>query len=193
MLVITDKATLGIGRQSGLTGTRETEEDGGVLTIHIAVGRAVHGSDTLQGQIVVHHREHTLLHLTAIPSVDDYLLTAGNVEGYAGLRVQTQLLIVLHLSLRCIVNNEVRLKVLQLLSSGLNEHVGHEVCLPCHLHDEANSHAGVLVGTAESIHHIEILVAEFLDSQVLHSSPHLLRHGVVVVLVLLRSPPYGVL
>ena len=85
VLVITDKATLGIGRQSGLTGTRETEEDGGVLTIHIAVGRAVHGSDTLQGQIVVHHREHTLLHLTAIPSVDDYLLTAGNVEGYAGL------------------------------------------------------------------------------------------------------------
>ena len=85
MLVITNQQTLRIGRKSGLTCTRQTEEDSGVLTLHIGVGRAVHRSDTLQRQIVVQHREHTLLHLTTVPGVDDALLTSSSVEGYTSL------------------------------------------------------------------------------------------------------------
>ena len=64
---------------------KEDEENSGVLTLHIGVGRAVHRSDTLQGQIVVHHREHTLLHLTTVPGVDDDLLAAGSVESNTSL------------------------------------------------------------------------------------------------------------
>ena len=48
-------------------------------------------------QVVVHHGEHALLHLAAVPGVDDDLLAGGDVEGHAGLGVQTQLLVVLDL------------------------------------------------------------------------------------------------
>ena len=80
VFVVTDEAALRIGRKSGLTCTRKSEEDSGVFAVHVAVGRAVHRSDALEWQVVVHHREHTLLHFTTVPSVDDYLFAACYVE-----------------------------------------------------------------------------------------------------------------
>ena len=62
VLVITDQKTFRVGRQSSLTSSGKSEEDSGVLSIHICVCRAVHGSDALQRQIIVHHGEHTFLH-----------------------------------------------------------------------------------------------------------------------------------
>ena len=193
VLVVADQQALRVGGQSGLAGAGQTEEDGSVLALLIGVGRAVHGGHALQRQEVVHHGEHALLHLAAVPGVDDDLLLAGDVEGNAGLAVQAQLLVVLNLSLGGVVNNEVRLKIGQLLSGGLDKHVGDKVCLPGHLHDEADSHAGVLVGAAESIDDEQALVAQLLLSDVLHGRPGLLGHGVVVVLVLVAGPPNGVL
>ena len=193
VLVIADQQTLGIGGQGGLAGAGQTEEDGGVLAVLVGVGRAVHGSHALQRQEVVHHGEHALLHLAAVPGVHDDLLLAGDVEHNSSLRVQAQLLVVLNLGLGCVVDNEIGLKVLQLLSGGLDEHVGDKVCLPCNFHDKADGHAGILVGTAECIHHVQALVGQLLLSDGLHSSPCFLRSGVVVVLVLVGSPPHGVL
>ena len=149
----------------------------------------MHRSDALQGQVVVHHREHTLLHLTTVPGVDDALLTGRGVEGHTGLAVQTQLLVVLNLCLRSVVDHEVRLEVGQLLLGGLDEHVLHEVSLPGHLDDEAHTQTGSLVGTAEGIHHIQLLVAQLLDSNLLDLGPYVLAHGMVIVLVLLAGPP----
>ena len=79
VLVIADEQTLRVGGQGGLAGAGQTEEDGSVLALLIGVGRAVHGSHALQRQEVVHHGEHTLLHLAAVPGVDDDLLLAGDV------------------------------------------------------------------------------------------------------------------
>ena len=193
VLVIADEQTLGVGGQGGLAGAGQTEEDGSVLALLIGVGRAVHGSNALQRQEVVHHGEHALLHLAAVPGVDDDLLLAGDVEGNAGLAVQAQLLVVLNLSLGSIVNNEVRLEVGQLLGGGLDEHIGDKVCLPGHFHDEADRHAGILVCAAESIHDEQALVAQLLLGNVLNGRPGGLGHGVVVVLVLVAGPPDGVL
>ena len=80
MLVVTDELTLRIGRKSRLACTGKTEEDSSVLTLHIGICRTVHSSYALQRKEVVHHREHTLLHLTAVPGVDDDLLLGSNVE-----------------------------------------------------------------------------------------------------------------
>jgi hypothetical protein len=118
---------------------------------------------------------------------------AGDVEGNAGLAVQAQFLIVLDLSLGGIVNNEIRLEVLQLLSRGLDEHVGNKVCLPGHFHDEADSHAGILVGAAESINNKQALVAQLFLGDILNGSPSGLAHGMVIVLVLVAGPPDSVL
>ena len=193
VLVVADQQALRVGGQSGLAGAGQTEEDGSVLALLIGVGRAVHGSDALQRQEVVHHGEHTLLHLAAVPGVDDDLLLAGDVEQHSSLGVQAQLLVVLDLSLGSVVDNEIRLEVLQLLSGGLDEHIGDEMCLPGHFHDEADGHAGVLVGAAESIHDVQALVGELLLGDLLHSFPGFLRCGMVVVLVLVAGPPHGVL
>ena len=153
----------------------------------------MHGGHALQGQVVVHHGEHALLHLAAVPGVQDDLLTGGEVEDGGGLGVQAQLLIVLHLGLGGVVGDEVGLEVLQLLLGGLNEHVFHEVGLPCHLHDEADGHTGVVVGAAEHVHDEQPLVGQLLLGQLLAGVPGLLRGGLVVVLELVRGPPHGVL
>ena len=67
------------------------------------------------------------------------------------------------------------------------------MCLPSNFHDEADGHAGVLVGAAERVNYIQLLVAQFADSQILDGLPDLLRHGMVVVLVRVGGPPHGVL
>ena len=72
--------------------------------------------------------------------------------------MQAKLLPVLHLCLRGIVNDEVRLLLEVSLALRADEHVGHEVSLPCHLYDEANLHACVLVGAAETVYNVQFLV-----------------------------------
>ena len=192
VLVVANEQAFGVGGQGGLAGAGQAEEQGGVLAVHISVGGAVHGGHTLQGQVVVHHGEHALLHLAAVPGVQDDLLPGGEVEDGGGLGIQAQLLIVLHLGLGGVVGDEVRLEVLQFLSSGLDEHILDEVGLPCHLHDEADGHAGVVVGAAEHIHHKQALVGQLLLRQLLAGIPSLLRGGLVVVFELVGGPPHGI-
>ncbi len=192
MLVVTDKETFRVGGESGLTGTGETEEDSGVLTLHVGVRGAVHRSDAAEREVVVLHGEHTFLHLAAVPGVDDHLLAAGGVECYAGLAVQTELFVVLHFGFGSVVDNKVRLEVLQLLFGRLDEHVLYEMSLPCYLYDEADSQTGLFVCAAESIYYVQVFVAQLLDSQLFHLCPNVLGHRVVVVLVALGGPPYVV-
>ena len=193
VLIVADQQALRVGGQGGLAGAGQAEEDGGVLAVQVGVGRAVHGSHALQRQVVVHHGEHTLLHLAAVPGVDDDLLTAGNVEGNAGLAVQAQFLIVLDLGLGSVVDDEVRLEVGELFLGRADEHVGDEVRLPCDLDDEADGHAGIMVRAAERVDDVQLLVAKLLDRDILDGRPGGLGHGVVVVLVLVGGPPHGVL
>ena len=65
--------------------------------------------------------------------------------------------------------------------------------LPCHFHDKADSHAGVLVRAAESVDDIKLFVGQFLYGEFLYRIPRLLRRGMVVVFVLVRGPPNGIL
>ncbi len=193
VLVVADEQTLRVGRESGLAGSREAEEDGCVLTLLVGVGRAVHRGDALLGQVVVHHREHAFLHLAAIPGVDDHLLARSGVEHDSGFAVQAEFLEVGHLGLRCVEHYEVGLEVGKFLSRGLDEHIGHEVSLPCHFNDEAHSHAGVVVGAAEAVYHVEFLVAELVDGDLLDLLPCSFGDRLVVVGVFLGCPPYLVL
>ncbi len=192
VLVVTDKQTLGIGGKGGLACAGEAEEDSGVFAVEVGVGRAVHRCDALQGKEVVHHREHTFLHFTAVPCVDDNLLAGCEVEHNCGFAVEAEFLIVGKFSLGSVVNDEVGSEVGEFFGSGANEHVGHEVSLPCYFHDEANSHAGVLVGTAETVYNIEFFAGEFVKGESLASVPSFLRGFLVVVGIFGSSPPYGV-
>ena len=80
VLVVADELTLRDGRKRGLAGSLQVEEASG-LALLVGVGRAVHRSHALQRKPVVHVGEHALLHLAAVPGVDDNLLMAGDVRG----------------------------------------------------------------------------------------------------------------
>ena len=193
VLIVADKKTLGIGGKGGLTGTGQTEEYSGVLAVHIRVRGAVHGSDALEGKVIVHHGEHTLLHLAAVPGVEYDLLAARDVEHDSGLGVEAELFVVLHLSLGRVVNDEIGFEVFEFLGSGADEHVLNEVRLPCNFHYEADSHARIFVCAAERIDDEKTLVGELFLSELLNGFPRLLACGVVIVLVTFRGPPNGVL
>ncbi len=117
----------------------------------------MHRSDALERKVIVHHGEHALLHLAAVPGVEDDLLLAGHVEGDSGVGAQAELLIVLDLCLGGAVYQEVRLLVEFGLVLRTDEHIGDEVRLPCDFHHEADLHPGILVGTAETVHYKEPL------------------------------------
>ena len=153
----------------------------------------MHRSDALEWQVVVHHREHTLLHFTTVPSVDDYLFAACYVECNASFWVQTEFLVVFYLSLRSVVDNEVWLEVSEFFFGRTDKHVGHEVSLPCYFYDEANSHTSVGVSTAECVNYKKLLIWKFLLCDFLNVCPSFFCHWVVIVLVTLSCPPYGVL
>ena len=106
--------------------------------------------------------------------------------------MKSQFLPVLYLCLRSIVDNEVRLLLEVSSCLRTDEHICHEVSLPCNLHDEANLHTCVAVCAAETINDIQLLVRELFLGNLLHSVPSLLGSTVVVVVILLRVPPYGV-
>ena len=89
VLIITDQKTLRVCGKCSLTCTGKTEEDCCVLSVKVCVSRAVHRSHALQWQEVVHHREHTFLHLSAVPCINDNLLFAGDIEHNSCLRVKT--------------------------------------------------------------------------------------------------------
>lgn len=84
VLVVTDKSTLGIGREGGLASTGETEEDSHVALLTL-IGRGVEGEDVvLHGHLVEEHSEDTLLHLTGILGAKDDHLLVGKVDGDGG-------------------------------------------------------------------------------------------------------------
>ena len=64
--------------------------------------------------------------------------------------------------------------------------------LPCHLHNESDGHARILVGTAESIYNIELLAGQFVDCNFLNRFPGLNACRMVVVLIFIGCPPYSV-
>ena len=192
VLVVADKKAFGVGGKGGFACSGKSEEDSGVFAVHIGVGRAMHRSDALKRQVVVHHREHTFLHFAAVPGVYDNLFARSNVEHNRGLAVKSELFVILDLSFGSVVNHEVGLERSEFFLGGANKHISYEMRLPSDLDDKADSHTSVLVRAAERVHDEKALVAEFLDRDVFYRLPGLFGSGVVVVLVAFARPPYGV-
>ncbi len=65
--------------------------------------------------------------------------------------------------------------------------------LPGHFHDEANAQTCAGIGAAEAVNNIESLVAQLLNGFLFQAVPYLGSDGFVVVLIVVGSPPHGVL
>ena len=153
----------------------------------------MHRGDPLQRQEIVHHGEHSLLHLATVPSIDDHLFLGGDIKYHCSFRIQPQFLIILHLCLGCIIYDKIRLEIRQFICGRFNKHIGNEMRLPSHFHDEANCHTRIFIGSAESIYHIQLLIGKLLLRNFLDRLPSLLTGRMVVILVFLGGPPNGIL
>jgi len=85
MFVVPDQRPIRIGRQRGLAGTGEAEEDRGVA-LRADIGRAVHRHYASFGQVIIERREHALLHLAGIIRPADQRDLAGEIDGDDVLR-----------------------------------------------------------------------------------------------------------
>jgi len=81
VLVVTNQLTVGVGRESGLSGPGETEEESDITLLGTNIGRGVEGELTeLDGLQVVHDGEDTLLHLSRVLGTKDNHFHALEVD-----------------------------------------------------------------------------------------------------------------
>ena len=81
VFVVADQIAVGVGRQGGLAGPGEAEEQGDV-TAFPDVGGAVHGHDVLFRQQEVLYREHALLQLAGIAHAGNQQLALREVDDH---------------------------------------------------------------------------------------------------------------
>jgi len=150
MLVVADEQPLGIGRERGFAGARQTEQQRGAARVAVGRGRAMHRQDAPLGHNVVHDREHALLHLAGVLGPQNHQLTVleadvdAGLGGHAGCQP-------IGGKFAGVVDHVVRLaKIGQLLPRRANEHGVHEqrVIRPRANHADLDAKAGVPAGEA---------------------------------------------
>ena len=192
VFIIANQAAFRIGREGGLAGTGKAEEDSDILFFP-DVGGAVHGSDALQRQQVVHDREHPFFHFAAVPGSADKLDALGQIERDEVFGVQTLFFPLRVGALSAVHHDEIRLEVRQLFIAWANKHVLHEMRLPGDFGNKADAQAGVGVGAAEGVNDKQALAGELAGHQPLQVLPRFLRKRLVVVLTFaFIGPPHGI-
>ena len=151
MLIVSNQKTFWICRKCCFSGSGKSEEDCCIFTVHISVCRTVHGSNPLQRKVIVHHGEHTLLHFSAVPCIDNNLLTTCDIEHNSCLGIQSKLFVVFNFRFGSIIYDEIRLEIFKLFFRRLDKHIRNKVCLPCHFHNKTDRHTCILVSSAERI------------------------------------------
>ena len=84
MLVVTDQTAPRIGRQRGLAGARETEEQGNIALL-ADIGRAVHCHHAFERQQIIQNREDGLLDFATVAGAADDTQTLLKIERNEGV------------------------------------------------------------------------------------------------------------
>ena len=78
--VVADERAVRVGRQRGLAGARQAEEQRALLAVRRDVGRAVHRHDVLGRKVEIQCREHRLLHLARVRTAADQNDLVGEID-----------------------------------------------------------------------------------------------------------------
>lgn len=173
VLIVTDQGTVGVGRQCGLAGARQTEEEGDVAVLAL-VGGGVQSEDVvLDGHFVEENGEDTLLHLTGVLGTEDNHLLGGKVDGDGGGRGHTLSETVGGES-TSVVDCVVGVESLQLLTGRTDQHVAHEEGMVGTGADDADLDAVLLVPAGITIDDINAIAGvEVVDSALAVNLPDL--------------------
>lgn len=154
VLIVTDKSTLGVGREGGLAGSRKTEEDSDVAVLAL-VGRRVESEDVvLDGHLVEEHSEDTLLHLAGVFGTEDDHLLLSEVDGDRRGRSHTSGESVGREGTG-VVDDIVGVEALQLFPRWANQHVAHEEGVVCTSADNADADSVALVPSCVAVDDID--------------------------------------
>lgn len=180
MLVVTDQLALGVGRESGLASTRETEEDGDIAILALVSGR-VKGEDiVLHGHLVEEDSEDTLLHLTGILGAEDDHLLFGKVDRHGGGRGHT-LGEAVGGERTGVVDDIVGVEVLELLTARADQHVAHEQSMVGAGADHTNADTVALVPASITINDIDAIAGvEVVNRTLTVDAPDLQKRQSVV-------------
>lgn len=173
VLVITDQSTLGVGRQRRLTSSGQTEEDGDVA-IGALVGGGVQGQDVvLDGHLVEEDGEDTLLHFTGILGTQDDHLLLGKVDSNGGGRGHT-LGEAVSREGTGVVDDIVRVEVLELLLGRTDEHVAHEQGMVGTGADNADVDTVSLIPASKAVNNVDTVPGvEVVDCTLAVDAPDL--------------------
>ena len=84
VLVIADQRAVRIGRERGLAGAGQAEEQR-TVAVRADIGRAMHRHDVFRRQIEIERGEHRLLHLAGIGTAADQYDLAGEIDRHHGV------------------------------------------------------------------------------------------------------------
>ena len=182
VLVVTDQGTVGVGREGGLAGTRQTEEEGDVAVLAL-VGGGVKGQDVvLDGHFVEEDGEDTLLHLTGVLGTEDDHLLGSEVDGDGGGGGHT-LSVTVGREGTGVVDGVVGVEVLELLARRTDEHVAHEEGMVGASADDTDADTVLLVPSGVTIDDVDAVTSvEVVDSTFAVDLPDLFRAIVSKVL-----------
>ncbi len=159
MLVVADERAGGIGRERGLAGAGEAEEQGHVA-VRPDVGAAVHGHHAGLGQRPVHHGEDALLDLAGVFRAADRDGAGGQAQG-DGRGAADAVGLGVRLEAGGVQDGPVRLETRELGAFRAEEHVAGEQGVPSLGGDQADAEAVGGIGAG-----VEVLGVEVLPLQV---------------------------
>lgn len=125
MLIITDKSTIGIRGEGGLSGSRKSKEDRHIAVLAFVGRRMKRQHIMLDRHFIKEHGEDALFHLSSILCAQDDHLLLRKVNGDRRGRGHP-FGISIGWERASIVDDIVRVEMLKLLSRWTDKHISHE-------------------------------------------------------------------
>ena len=179
VLVVADQRAVRIGRERGLAGAGQAEEQRDVAVL-ADIGRAVHRHHAFGRQVIVERREHRLLHLAGIEAAADQDHAPGQVERDHRLRAHAVLLRV-GLEGRQAEDGEIRHIAGKLAPLRADQQRADEQRVPRQLGEHARLDAVFRIGAAIKVLAEELLALGVLE-EIVEQDVELLRRQLAVLL-----------
>ena len=164
VFIVTYQGALGIGRKGGFPGAGKAEKYGRIAILP-HVGRAVHGRNLFQGQVIVHNGEKALLDLAAIPGTSHYRPFFFQVKDRENLAVQLMFLPVGIGHFTGIQHNKIGDKRLQLFFRRPDKHVLHKVGHPGYFGYDPDAEPRIFICPGKTVLYVELFARKLFRSQ----------------------------
>jgi hypothetical protein len=173
VLVVSDQGTVGVGREGGLSGSRQSEEESNISVLSL-VGRGVEGQDVvLDGHLVEENSEDTLLHLSGVLGSENDHLLLGEVDSNGSGRGHSSGESVGG-ERSSVVDSVVGLEVDELLRLGADQHVAHEESVVGTGANNTDVDAVTLIPSGKSINDVDTVAGvEVVDGTLTVDTPDL--------------------